>query len=109
MRDYNYRKHQADRVLKRRVINIPFAGAWYNYSHVYRRRYGIRLPEDDWFNYFGEYLYFQNTCDSINGINRERRWGYPWKEKYYTKRCRLKKVILKEINDEVRERYYISS
>lgn len=108
-RDYNYRKHHTNRIVKKRITQLPLTYKVYERMHgSIRNRYSefpyIRFqnPEGIWFNYIGEYKPHYNEKTSLY----KRRYYNKWKNKYHKKRSLAKEINIGEINDEIRERYY---
>ena len=93
-----------EKFVKKRIMNIAYAHSHYvNYPG--RRGYFEKYPEDKWFNYLGEYTGRYKTTPGLDD-RRWNDWNESWKEKYLSRRSRLKRVTINKVNDQVGERYY---
>lgn len=116
-RNYNYREHQINRVVKKRVLLNHFYKYGYERFHIglygfhthvpkYIDNISFRSPEDKWFNYIGEYKEYYKERTNYRGYRRYH--DHEWKLKYGKVRAKLKRATNKQIYDEVGEKYYIS-
>lgn len=114
-RDYNFRKHHTERIVKKNVKKKPYRYGEYNKIHipssigVYKNYYVLNyVPEDKWFNYLGEYYRYFKKSTNRYSYTPYRKYENVWKEKHHRKRSRFKRISKKEIHDEIGKRYYIS-
>tara|TARA_R110000772_G_scaffold2410_1_gene8365 strand:- start:68040 stop:68396 length:357 start_codon:yes stop_codon:yes gene_type:complete len=114
MRDYNYRIGKQEKFVKQRIMNIAYKESHYdgNYFHRYGGRTnspncGKKDPEDKWFNYLGEYTGRYRKSYDFQTRKFYTEWGEQWKDKYLTRRSKLKENKLKRINEQVGQKYYI--
>lgn len=111
MRDYNYRMHVQDRVVKRRLLEAIGSSYFYvNCSYPYRRYYyggmGYHEPKNLWIDYLGKYTRVFSKSRTYNIRKDKMIWDDKWHKKYHSNREKLKNNIKKKINDQVGERYY---
>jgi hypothetical protein len=101
-RSRSWRRFQRDRVIKNRMKNRA-----HNHVDFYRRGHYYLNDPVEWYNNMGKYIIRLKTSSSDNGDKYHKFWGEEWKDKYHTKRARLKEEIRKRLYDEIGERYHI--
>lgn len=116
MRGYNYRMFMQEKFVKQRILNIAYNQCRYKeyirfrrWRHIKQDRYNysLRDPEDKWFNYLGEYTKEYRKSKTFNARKDKTYWGDEWKMKYSSKRSKLKRNQLSNIDEQIGERYYI--
>ena len=112
-RDYNYRIHHKNRVVKKKILATPFRYAYYEKTHRsnWRNRYSDLIifvdPEDKWFNYLGQYSNLYKKSSNKYGNNHYNKNSADcWKAKYGYNRMSNNRKIRKDINDEIGKKYY---
>lgn len=101
-RDYNYRRHHRFRVNLRKAKRN-------NFFYIYGRgrtpyTFGniqTKIQQDF------ENIEVYESGYGVTDSSYSKKWGYDWKNKYGTHRTRSKGIFKREVNDQIRERYYI--
>ena len=101
-RGYEYRKHMKQRRYLRMLNVIDESNVYYiRPIRLYRKETPSSNSIYFLYNYRKYYKY------EYSGKTHYKEWYIPWKHKHGLSRIKSKCLLIKEINDEIREEYYI--